>query len=342
MPRISSIARSSQIRSSSCRCPCRALAGRLDRAASRISGHLSFPFVDRAGRDLRPARFQAPLRDLRRAALRQGRRAYSSRGERAIGPAAIYLFGRMEAAGSPACAWRHRGAWLWPTFVVADAGRRRRSAHALPMLGDSAELRRRGRWSDWSLNVLAVVLLSRPAGRAGAAPAPARPAGRRWPATTPAPSAVVAGHAPGSSPRACPPVRHPLRRARAARRRRARGGLHRRPRAGPRSAPTSPTPTPTRSSRAASTAPACRSRTARRTYCVIVKPRCPSRERRVRGYEPNSCSPWRELRLRCFALGATDGSACFGLGASWRLLAARRERRAHCDRAKRLRAGPAA
>jgi hypothetical protein len=68
----------------------------------------------------------------------------------------------MEAAWLARMRWRRRGAWLWPTFVVAtllDGA----LLHALPLAGSTQTLVG-GILAGMVLNVLAVLLLSRPLG----------------------------------------------------------------------------------------------------------------------------------------------------------------------------------
>jgi hypothetical protein len=68
----------------------------------------------------------------------------------------------MDGAWLVRLRWRGRGAWLWPTFVVAtalDAA----IVHALPFLGDRQSLAG-GVVAGLFLNLLLVLLLSRPVG----------------------------------------------------------------------------------------------------------------------------------------------------------------------------------
>jgi hypothetical protein len=70
----------------------------------------------------------------------------------------------MEGAWLARIRWRQRGAWLWPTFVAATAldgviG------HALPQAGEAQSVAG-GLVMALVLNVLAVLLLSRPLGAA--------------------------------------------------------------------------------------------------------------------------------------------------------------------------------
>lgn len=70
----------------------------------------------------------------------------------------------MDGAWLARLRWRHRGAWLWPTFVVlavVDGI----IVHALPMAGDTQTLVG-GIVAGLVLNVFAVLLLSRPFGKA--------------------------------------------------------------------------------------------------------------------------------------------------------------------------------
>jgi hypothetical protein len=68
----------------------------------------------------------------------------------------------MEAAWLARMRWRRRGAWLWPTFVVATVldGV---LLHALPLAGTTQTLVG-GILAGMVFNVLAVLLLSRPLG----------------------------------------------------------------------------------------------------------------------------------------------------------------------------------
>ncbi len=68
----------------------------------------------------------------------------------------------MEAAWLARARWRHRGAWLWPMFAVlalADGV----IGHALPVAGRSQDVAG-GVLVGLVLNLMAVVLLSRPLG----------------------------------------------------------------------------------------------------------------------------------------------------------------------------------
>lgn len=68
----------------------------------------------------------------------------------------------MHGAWLTRLRWRHRGAWLWPTFILAvvlDG----LIVHALPMAGDT-QTRVGGMVLGAVLNVIAVLLLSRPLG----------------------------------------------------------------------------------------------------------------------------------------------------------------------------------
>lgn len=68
----------------------------------------------------------------------------------------------MEAAWLARARWRHRGAWLWPTFVVlalADGV----IGHALPVSGRRQDIAG-GVLVGLGLNLIVVVLLSRPLG----------------------------------------------------------------------------------------------------------------------------------------------------------------------------------
>jgi hypothetical protein len=70
----------------------------------------------------------------------------------------------MDGAWLARMRWRRRGAWLWPTFVVATA-LDAVIVHALPFLGDSQSLAG-GVIAGLVINLLLVVLLSRPLGAA--------------------------------------------------------------------------------------------------------------------------------------------------------------------------------
>jgi hypothetical protein len=68
----------------------------------------------------------------------------------------------MEGAWLVRMRWRQRGAWLWPTFVVAtlvDGV----IGHALPLAGETQTLLA-GLLAGLVLNLIAVLLLSRPLG----------------------------------------------------------------------------------------------------------------------------------------------------------------------------------
>ncbi len=68
----------------------------------------------------------------------------------------------MEGGWLARLRWRRRGAWLWPTFVAAtfiDGV----IVHALPMAG-STQTMAGGVVAGLVLNVIAVLLLSRPLG----------------------------------------------------------------------------------------------------------------------------------------------------------------------------------
>lgn len=68
----------------------------------------------------------------------------------------------MQSAWLARLRWRHRGAWLWPTFIVVtflDGA----IVHALPMAGDSQTLAG-GIIIALVFNVIAVLLLARPFG----------------------------------------------------------------------------------------------------------------------------------------------------------------------------------
>jgi hypothetical protein len=70
----------------------------------------------------------------------------------------------MDGAWLARLRWRRRGAWLWPTFVAATAFDAV-MGHALPQVGESQSVAA-GLIMALVLNVLAVLLLSRPLGAA--------------------------------------------------------------------------------------------------------------------------------------------------------------------------------
>jgi hypothetical protein len=70
----------------------------------------------------------------------------------------------MDGAWLARLRWRQRGAWLWPTFVAATAFDGV-MGHALPQVGESQSVAA-GLIMALVLNVLAVLLLSRPLGAA--------------------------------------------------------------------------------------------------------------------------------------------------------------------------------
>ena len=163
------------------------------------------------------------------------------------------------------------GAWLWPAFVALTRARRAWSAHAAPARRTTETLFGRRARSAWSSTCSAVLLLSRPLGRA-AAPASAPTSRGSSRATT-----AARWSCSRVSRRRCWPrgsstdasIR--LRRARDARRDRARPGVDRRPRAG-RVPPQRRSTSSTFAIQPGSVYRTCvPSATASRSYCVIVK-----------------------------------------------------------------------
>ena len=190
----------------------------------------------------------------------------------------------MEAAWIARARWRWRGAWLWPTFVVAallDGVIATRPA----VRGRSPELRRRGARRAWcSTCSPCCSARARSACCCAAGAATCRWA---WPATTagrsrsrssapgcwPSGSRATRGSSPTSG-RCATPSSAPSPTSATTRRR--------------RSAPTRSGPTRSRSRPGAIYRTCVPSQDGRRSYCVIVKPRLPlARSVVFAGYEPN-------------------------------------------------------
>ena len=161
---MSSIARSSQIRSSSVRCSAAVAAPPAGGRFGRIGRHLCLPFVRGPGRDLRPAPPSAavpgsPIRPLDRGAGR----AYSLGRGASAGGGRTPLPGRWNGAWLARMRWRRRGAWLLPAFVVATVSDAVDRSPAAALRRD-ADDPRAALLAGWFLNLLAVLLLGWPLG----------------------------------------------------------------------------------------------------------------------------------------------------------------------------------
>src|SRR5579884_1101001 len=117
-----------------------------------------FPFLlGRAGISVRP--LVGPARDLRRGPDLRVDRAYWT--ARAIRRPAITLSG-MDPGWLHRLRWRLRGAWLWPVFVAAVAADAA-LGHFRPPTSDTESVAAAA-IVGLALNLLAVLLLSRPLG----------------------------------------------------------------------------------------------------------------------------------------------------------------------------------
>ena len=134
----------------------------------------------------------------------------------------------MDGASLHRLRWRLRGAWLWPAFValtIVDGV----IGHMLPPAGDGQRLSA-PHWSALVLNLIAVVLLSRPLGallRRARGDCPAIVA-RNYAGTTVVVVIALALLTAGLLHRSTLQAQ----RSDHGRRDQARAGLHRRPRAG--------------------------------------------------------------------------------------------------------------
>ena len=213
-----SIARSSQIRSSSCRCSCSPASTEVGEPCQWPSRLLPFRLWagsgSPSGSSLAEAAPGSPSRPLVRAG-----RAYSH-DPRPVHEACGHYLSAMDGGWLARMRWRRRGAWLWPTFVVVTVARRV-IVHALPLLATSQT------WPAASslalvVNVLAVLLLSRPLGALLRRRRPDMPAGvARNYAGTVAVLLVTRGHA-GARPRCTTPRSRPTSSGRCATRSSAR------------------------------------------------------------------------------------------------------------------------